>query len=419
MKKILLVGLIASLILSGCASASGDDSTADNNIILTVLVGQSSVDAGVEDMLNDFIAEKYPQVTLNWETVAWGNEFDQMLRADFAASEVPDIIIGKAQNVAAYYKTGHLAEIGDSLASFVKPDSLADVRVDNKIYGIPYNENYQGVIYNKAIFRRLGLTPPTTTAELQHIVDVCSSNNVTPFAYCCQDDYSVISNTMQFMLNEIFKNDDDWGTKFRMGLTFIDTCKEVVPCFENNKYMLDHSWTDASQIEKYACDTRFATGKAAMYMTSTWVLSSIKQNSDNQNFGIFPYPNVAGNANLIRESNMTFMKSSSTKYSSLVDQILTSIMQSKELSGEISEATQTLSVIQGNTDVYPKALQEDIDNYVENRRIIDSIQGYNQLSWNYLSQVTAKEIDWMKGYTSLNKVLYFAELKRPDSSNMR
>lgn len=419
MKKILLVGLIASLILSGCARASGDDSTADSNVILTVLVGQSSVDAGVEDILNDFIAEKYPQVTLNWETVAWGNEFDEMLRADFAASEVPDIIIGKAQNVAAYYKTGHLAEIDDSLASYVKPDSLADVRVDSKIYGIPYNENYQGVIYNKAIFRRLGLTPPTTTAQMQHIVEVCSSNNVTPFAYCCQDDYSVSSNTMQFMLNEIFKYDDDWGTKFRMGFTFIDTCKEAVPCFENNKYMLDHSWTDASQIEKYACDTRFATGKAAMYMTSTWVLSSIKQNSDNVNFGIFPYPNVQGNAALIRESNMTFMKSSSTKNSSLVDQILTSIMKSKELSSEISEATQTLSVVQGSCDVYPKALQEDINSYVDDRRIIDSIQGYNQLSWNYLSQVTAKEIEWMKGYTSLNKVLYYAELKRPDSNNMR
>lgn len=419
MKKFLLLGLMASLILTGCAKTSADESTTESNVILTVLVGQSSVDAGVEDILNDFIAEKYPQVTLNWETVAWGNEFDQMLRADFAASEVPDIIIGKAQNVSAYYKTGHLAEIDDSLSSYVKPDSLADVRVENKIYGIPYNEDYQGVIYNKAIFRRLGLTAPTTTQELNHIVEVCTSNNVTPFAYCCQDDYSVSSNTMQFMLNEIFKYDDDWGTKFRMGVTFIDTCKEAVPCFENNKYMLDHSWTDASQIEKYACDTRFATGKAAMYMTSTWVLSSIKQNSDNENFGIFPYPNVHGDADLIRESNMTFMKSSSTKNSALVDQILLSIMKSKELSNEISEATQTLSVIEGSQNSYPKALQEDIDTYVNNHRIIDSIQGYNQLSWNYLSQVTAKEIEWMKGYTTLPKVLYYAELKRPDSSNMR
>lgn len=418
MKKYLLLLLCLMLIVSGCSDQTPPQA-AKNTIVLNVLAGQSSSDAGVEDIINDYVTKKFPQVRLHWETAEWGDEFDETLRADFASGEVPDIIIGKAQNVSSYYKTGNLAEIKMPLEHEIKSDALRDVTINNKIYGIPYTKDYQGVIYNKDIFARLGLSIPKTAADMEHVVLVCQNYGVTPFAFCCQNNYALSSNTMQFMLNEIFKYEYNWGDQFRLGETFIDQCKEALPCFNNHKYMLKNSWKDANQIEQYECDTRFATGQAAMYMTSTWALNSIRQSSENENFGIFPYPNLQGDASLIQESNMTFMKSNVTKYANIIDEILQSFIKSKELANEISQATQTVSVLKGTNTAYPKSLEEDIAFYQEKGKMIDSLIGYHQLSWNYLSEVSQKELEWMNDYTTLDKVLFYAELKRPDSDSMR
>ena len=62
---------------------------------------------------------------------------------------------------------------------------------------------------------------------------------------------------------------------------------------------------------------------------------------------------------------------------------------------------------------------DDIDRYEQEKRVIDSIDGYEQLSWSYMDEITEKQIEWLEGYTTLDKVLYYAELKRPDSFSTR
>lgn len=44
-------------------------------VTLTVLAGQSTTDAGIEDMIDEALAEAYPNITLEWECVDWGNDF--------------------------------------------------------------------------------------------------------------------------------------------------------------------------------------------------------------------------------------------------------------------------------------------------------------------------------------------------------
>ena len=69
------------------------------DICLSVLAGQSTPDAGIEDMIDEKVAEILPNVRLEWECVDWGDNFDAELNARFAAGDIPDIIIGKAQDV--------------------------------------------------------------------------------------------------------------------------------------------------------------------------------------------------------------------------------------------------------------------------------------------------------------------------------
>lgn len=54
---------------------AGTESGNGEEVTLTVLAGQSTTDAGIEDMIDEALAEKYPEITLEWECVDWGNDF--------------------------------------------------------------------------------------------------------------------------------------------------------------------------------------------------------------------------------------------------------------------------------------------------------------------------------------------------------
>ena len=97
-KKLISGGLVLVLILSGCTETKNEEKVQEKEaIVLSVLAGQSTSDAGVEDMIDEKIAEVFPDVKLEWECVDWGESFDAKVRARFAAGDIPDIMIGKAQ----------------------------------------------------------------------------------------------------------------------------------------------------------------------------------------------------------------------------------------------------------------------------------------------------------------------------------
>ena len=91
--------LLVMPVLLSSVQACGMGSTAvikkDESVVLSVLAGQSTSDAGVEEMFDAALAKSCPDIKLEWECVDWGEEFDEELRTRFAAGDVPDIIIGK------------------------------------------------------------------------------------------------------------------------------------------------------------------------------------------------------------------------------------------------------------------------------------------------------------------------------------
>lgn len=83
---------------------------AGEKITLRVLAGQSTTDAGIEDMIDEALAEKYPNITLEWECVDWGKDFQPKMQ-QYLQSGLPDIMIGKAQDIATYGSQGVLADL--------------------------------------------------------------------------------------------------------------------------------------------------------------------------------------------------------------------------------------------------------------------------------------------------------------------
>ena len=181
---------------SGDAQASAapeaDGAGTSEKVTLTVLAGQSTTDAGIEDMIDAALAEQYPNITLEWECVDWGNDFQPKMQ-QYMQSGLPDIMIGKAQDVATYAPQGILSEIDATYLDRGLDAARENVTIDGKTYGLVYNALYQGVYYNKTMFAENGWEIPKTQEDLQAIIDDCKAKGITPFAsHMVEDRKSVV-----------------------------------------------------------------------------------------------------------------------------------------------------------------------------------------------------------------------------------
>ncbi|MGB4658044.1 MAG: ABC transporter substrate-binding protein [Mobilitalea sp.] len=393
------------------------DDQADETIILTVLAGQSTSDAGIEDMIDEALADKFPNVQLEWECVDWGEKFDSQMQARFAAGDAPDIMVGKAQDIGTYASGDNLAPIAEVTTEKIKVQALEAVTIKGVVYGIPYNALYQGVIFNKNTFKRLGLEPPTTLSELDEITKILKENKVTPFAAHFQESWKIGNMTMQFLMNDIFSKEPDWGNLFRDNKDSFSTNGKVRSCLEQNQCILDNTWTDAMMIDQYESDRRFLEGEAAMYLTGSWSLQSVNQYNDDLEYGIFPYPNQTGDACLIRETNMTFMKSNTSKYGDLIDQIFEELVTNETLVQDILDFTQAYSTIKEIEPKYKSRIEEDIRWYEDNNQVVEVTTGNNQLIWTFQNDVAAMQQEWLQGAITIEEVLQYADKHREESSN--
>ena len=82
----LILCLAALTFLAGCSQAELPVyQQNEEGILLTVLAGQSTSDAGIEDMIDEVLAEKFPNVKLQCECVDWGEQFNSQMQGRFAS----------------------------------------------------------------------------------------------------------------------------------------------------------------------------------------------------------------------------------------------------------------------------------------------------------------------------------------------
>lgn len=408
---------LSLLFMTGCAGCNEEQE--EEKVTLRVLAGQSTSDAGVEDMIDEWMAEYFPQVDLEWECVDWGTRFSSQMQGQFAAGNIPDIMIGKAQDVQNYANTGNLREISVACENMITEEAKEAVTVEGEVYGIPYNAWYQGVIYNKDIFEQLDLTPPETMEELQHVCNILKKHGIVPFAAHFSESWKVANMTMQYMTNSVFCEDPFWGDRFREGDAGYQTDSRVRSCFLNNEYILNNSWEDALRIDQFESDSRFTQGGAAMYLTGSWSMQFVNEYGKNIEFGIFPYPNETGNAKLIRETNMTFMKGSDTQYNDLIDDIFYQMLCDEELAKEILDFTQSSTVIKGIESGNGNKLQTDINQYEQSGEVIDATLGNSQLIWSFQNNVGQQQLDWLWGKKTLEEVFEYADEHREFSAVLK
>lgn len=416
MRKRLLALVACICLLAGCTQRISElNQRVREKTVITVLHGQSTSDPGLEDMLSSKINEAFPEVELEWESVDWGDYFSSEMQAKIAAGEVPDLIIGKAQDVAGYYSSGVLGEFDSSFNEYISEEALSSVTIDETLYGIPYNALYQGVLYNKNIFRRYNLQVPATVEELQYIVDRLNQVGVTPFASHYKESWYSANVLMQCAVNEVFSVSSDWGALFRSNEVNFTTSDEYIFCFKQVEFILQNSWPDALKVLQDECDKRFANEEAAMYVSGTWSIQTIESISPMMQLGIFPYPNSSGDAGLLFEPNITFMKNSNGENEELVEKIILAFIQDGDLSESVSQFTQTESMLKDVQSNGLTMIKADVEQYRDEGKVTDVSIGNVQIVWSFQEGLANEMYSWFEGNIGLEDVLIYADQRRSGS----
>ncbi|MEI3229268.1 MAG: extracellular solute-binding protein [Lachnospiraceae bacterium] len=385
--------------------ASDNSDNSGDEVTLTVLAGQSTTDAGIEDMIDEALAEKYPEVTLEWECVDWGNDFQPKMQ-QYMQSGLPDIMIGKAQDVATYAPLGVLGTIDDTYLDKGLDAARENVTIDGSTYGLVYNALYQGVYYNKTMFKENGWEIPKTMDDLQKIIDDCNAKGITPFASHMVDTWSIGNVTMQFMMNDVFNHTPDWGDQFRDGKVSFSEDKNMQTAYQYNKLIFDNTFPETFSTEQTDCDAKMVLGEAAMKVSGSWSIQNFLDIDENFDFGIFPFPNQTGDSKLIFEPNITVMTSAATEHQDAVDKVLDVLTSDTELATEIYDYTKTASMLKDVSPTFENPSQEDIDKYAASGDIVDVTLGNNQLVWGGFQEENAKYIaSWLQGEISFEDAL--------------
>lgn len=383
------------------AAPAGDG----EEVVLTVLAGQSTTDAGIEDMIDEALAEQYPNVKLEWECVDWGNDFQPKMQ-QYMQSGLPDIMIGKAQDVATYAPQGILAEIDETYLSRGLDAARENVTVDGKTYGLVYNALYQGVYYNKTMFAENGWEIPKTQDDLKAIIADCKAKGIVPFASHMVDTWSIGNVTMQFMMNDVFNNDASWGDKFRAGEVSFADDKAAQTAYQYNKLIFDNTYPETFSLEQTDCDARMVLGEAAMKVSGSWSIQNFLDIDESFDFGIFPFPNQTGDSKLIFEPNICIMTSAKSEHQDAINAVLDVMTGNKDLAVEIYDYTKTASMLKDVTPTFTNPSQSDIDKYAADGMVVDVTLGNNQLVWGGFQEENAKDIAaWLQGDISFEDAL--------------
>ena len=150
--------LVVGLVITGCGSDNKQSASNSSDDKTKVNIFQFKVE--VKDEL-EAAAEKYmaenPSVEIKIQTVGGGDDYGAALRSKFASGNEPAVFnVGGPQDVADWQDK--LADLSDeSWVDLAYTGVLDGVTFDDKVYGMPFNQEGYGFIYNKSLFEKAGI----------------------------------------------------------------------------------------------------------------------------------------------------------------------------------------------------------------------------------------------------------------------
>ncbi|MFI0899402.1 extracellular solute-binding protein [Streptomyces sp. NPDC020983] len=296
------VAMAAAIVLGATAcGGSGSDDTSDKGAakdpaaVSGTITYWDTSDAKNEAptyqaLIKDFEA-KYPKIKVNYQNVDFTTVEQKFKAAAQSGKGAPDVIRTDVGLIPEYASLHYIAPLDGTAALSDTQDFIAGpmntTKYDGKTYGVPSVTDTLGLLYNKEIFAKAGITkPPATWDEL--IADSATIKAKVPGVagtYVNPDSY--------FLFPVLFGEGADLADPAGKKVTI--NSPEAVKAVTEAKKVYDTSSLKVDFASAYDnMQTSFKTGKVAMLVQGPWSVgddltgSAFKGKEDN--LGYAPVP---------------------------------------------------------------------------------------------------------------------------------
>ena len=303
LKRILSLITVTALVgasVVGCSSTGGDNASKDGDKVV-VDVFQFKVEA--KDALEK-AAQKYeelnPEVDINIETVGGGNDYGAALRSKFQSGQEPTIFnIGGPQDVEDWQdKLEDLSK--EAWVGQAFEGTLGAVSNDNGMFGMPFNQEGYGFIYNKQIFEKAGIDPSTITSmdALTEAVKTLDSKKdelglEAVFAVPGKEKWVTGLHLLNVALSNEFESGKESYEAKDLEFKYNKELKDLLDLQCDYAFMPDGKKASINSVD-YAMqiEQKYSTGKVAMVQMGNWAYGGINGVNPEiaENSGILPLP---------------------------------------------------------------------------------------------------------------------------------
>lgn len=320
MKKtagLVALSVLAALALSACGGGptAGSDGNAES-AKLTYAVWDKNQAVVVEDLVKDFTA-KNPGITVNVEVTPYKQYFTK-LQTQASSGTEPDIYWMTGSNFKLYASNGLLTPLSDlpnggNIDPANYPKALNDLYTyEGKQYGAPKDFDTVALWYNKEIFDKAGLKYPTNdwtweefTASAKTISEKLHGEGIYGTAWEMSDGQGSYYNTIPQAGGHVISAD-----KTKSGYDDPKTLKGIDLIATT---MANGSSPSIEQLTDTSGDKWFASGKAGMIYSESYMAPGYVQSPNKEKFGIVHLPKGEQKANVINGLANVVSKDSKNK----------------------------------------------------------------------------------------------------------
>lgn len=295
--SLLLATSLVAMAVAGCsndnskdtkASETKDDQTVNSdlttdNITLKVWESTEGPDKFIQQAGEAF-TELYPNITIEYVNVEVGDSSGQ-IALDGPAGVGADLFAAPHDKLGELVTGGHVlpTENADTIASEVLASCEQALTYDGTMYGYPVSAETYALFYNKDLIAEEDV--PTTFEDLAaYAAENTSGDNYGFLMDVGSIYYSIIFTTSDG--NRLFGPDgtDTTNTNINseasvQGMEFFQSLRDVIDI-------------PAADLTTSICDSAFASGNAAMYITGLWNVTVFEDAGID--FGVTTLPSLPG-----------------------------------------------------------------------------------------------------------------------------
>lgn len=329
LRRSLLIGSLTVAVAAGAAACSSGSSSggASGSTTLKIITWVNPPAVKAINAIDAEFHKKYPNITVKLQTAADVNgPYETLLQqtvnsgsADIVTANLPFMPLPlnatrSSETPIQYWGTaGAFAPLnGQSFLNDYSSSALSAETYNGKTYGLVSGEYQEGVFYNKQIFAKYHLSPPTTYAQFITLCQTLKSHGVQPL-FTATGGVGPIY--LQFMYYEMMA--DLWYPSAPNGNLALalekGTEKWTNPNFVQG---MSEEKTIASYLEpnytgvpwQSMAGGDFAAGKYAMELDGSWDLASLHEANPNLQLGYFPLPysSTAADNQAFSQNDLTF-----------------------------------------------------------------------------------------------------------------